>query len=210
MCIDIIAFKFWTIASRHSKFISQWFQLPCLLSILFLLVFIPSGHELFGESLASLAARSHLDRSVLGNTGSDPEAPILIDQQNLKELSQKGWIAGSGVSSTPLRKEKESRSSKTERNKWRNRHRTLVRKIRKHREKIRKVTRKIELLDDKIPTAGSWKAMAHLEEQMRVQRELLGALQLEDVALMTEYSGMIREARKEGAQPGWFRDLPQP
>jgi len=211
MCIDIFVFKFRPVPcnslNRPSR---QGLPLPQLLILLFFLSLIPSGHKLSSESLASLAAHSHLDRSVLGDTRDDPDAAILIDQQMLMELSKKGRIAGTGVSSVPLPKEKKFPSSEAGRNKWRKKHRNLVRKIRKHREKIKKITKKIEFLDDRTSTAGSWKAIAHLEEQIRVQKELLAELQLEDATLMTEYSGMIREARKEGAQPGWFRDLPQP
>jgi len=211
MCIDIFVIKFRPIPlDSPNKPVSQRFQLPHLLSLFFLLSLIPSGHKLSGESLASLAAHSHLDRSVLANTRDDPNAAILIDQKMLMELSKKGRIAGTGVSSAPLPEEKESPPSEAGRNKWRNKHRTLVRKIRKHRGKIEKIKKKIRLLDDKYSTAGSWKTIAHLEEQIRIQKEALGILQLEDATMMTEFSGMIRDARKEGAQPGWFRDLPQP
>jgi len=211
MCIDIFVIKFRPIPlDSPNKPARQRFQLPHILSLCFLLSLIPSGHKLSGESLASLAARSHLDRSVLANTRDDPNAAILIDQKMLMELSKKGRIAGTGVSSASLPKEEESPSSEAGRNKWRNKHRTLVRKIRKHRGKIEKIKKKIRLLDDKYSTAGSWKTIAHLEEQIRVQKEALGVLQLEDATMMTEFSGMIRDARKEGAQPGWFRDLPQP
>ena len=158
------------------------------------------------ESLASLAARTHLDRKGLSATQNGD--PIVIDQAALTRLASQGRIAAVGAD-TPHRKTPKPPSASLRRS-WRQRYSAAAAKILKIQEKIRSIQQKIRSLQARAEKGRSGKTSFRIDDEIEVQRSRIQELQAQEQILGHALNHVIRQARKDGAQPGWFRDLPHP
>lgn len=158
------------------------------------------------EGLSSLAARTHLDKTAIPELGQGDR--IIINRNTLAHLASHGRIAAVAKQGSAAESREPSTTGK--RRAWRKRYSAAVSKILKVDEKIRSIHQKIRSLEDRAARSRSGKAQFHIEDQIDVQRSRIEELKRQRHDLENALNHVVREARREGAQPGWFRDLPHP
>lgn len=177
-----------------------------LLVLLLLLGFAHTTSPLKAESLASFAARTHLDKETL-KTHQKGEK-IVIDQNILSHLASRGRIAGVAkpkAESAPIASPKPGL-----RQAWRSQYSKAAAKILKVDEKVRSVREKIKALEARIAASRSAQTRFRLGTEIEVQQSRVESLLRERERLRNGLNHVVRLARKDGAQPGWFRDLAHP
>jgi len=164
------------------------------------------------HSLAQAAARIKL-RSTPGPAGS---GGVVINNENLKSYAEKGKLttatgqpAGSTTGVTPRgRSGPRKMSDEAKKAYWRN---AYIRQ----KQLVESIKRRIEELDREIP--GLWRDFyawddpayrdgvikPKIDKKLKEQEELKKRLPQEEKAL----SQVLEDARRDGALPGWFRDL---
>jgi len=158
--------------------------------------------------LAEAAARIELDRTV----AESEDGQIVISDDNLKALAAGGklttgqtgaWTggreAGAGDDSDAARLD-------NRRSYWRERHHRQLDKVRALEDKLAVLDQRVEQLKEACFSTGrlsrrSETARASLEKARQEREALAERLEGE----RAELDHIIREARLEGAQPGWFR-----
>jgi hypothetical protein len=155
--------------------------------------------------LAEYADRHGLDRSVLAR----PDGSLVITNETVEMIGDRGTIttcrpsqaAGSRAVTRGIRTP--SAPDPKRRTYWRN-------KVSAQRERVAQVTRELEFLKAKIDAledaafAGGRNATrlwARVEEAKARRKTIETLLSRERAKLDT----IVRQARQEGAQPGWFR-----
>lgn len=166
----------------------------------------------------SLAAAARAARK--RRAGTKPSGtPIVITNQNLKEYAAKGSLTyatgGAGAAATGGAEgdrgegaAEGEKSSEKKREFWRN-------KYKAQKELVEKMKKRIEELDREIPGLWtqfySWDDPAYrdgvikpkLDKDLQERKELAQKLPQEQAKL----DEILEQARRDGALPGWFRDL---
>jgi septal ring factor EnvC (AmiA/AmiB activator) len=158
--------------------------------------------------LAHLAARIELDRSAVGTDSGQ----IVISDHNLQTLAARGRLtavptaAWSGPVGTSKNADKSSAQLADQERKWRGRYRRQLAKVRTLETRLATLDRRLKALEDAATSVArslrQWAAARAKLESARSDRAAL-AERLDDER--AELERIIREARREGAQPGWFR-----
>ena len=157
---------------------------------------------------------------VLPPANAGPEtanSPVVIDNESVARIAGETTFAaiasvdvnGGPESSDEMANEPTFDQSKT-REKWGKRHRREVKTIRSLQNQISKAMTDLAALKDRFFHASSEKQRIRIEPRLKAQKQKLSKLRDQLSTAKISFSQMIREARKEGAQPGWFRDLPRP
>jgi hypothetical protein len=146
-------------------------------------------------TLADYARRNSLKTSGM----ADATGRVIISTANLTEVANGGTITIGGTpSSGKNRHPTPSTPSATERARWRAAHG-------KQRQVIAGLERRRSLLSIEIAHLGDQsltiKTMARLQRAEAKMRQLEGEISAERAAL----ARIVRDARRHGAEPGWFR-----
>jgi len=168
----------------------------------------PSTTDVHAGRLAHVAANIELDRSAAGVEGGQ----IVITDHNLEAVAARGRLTAAPTaawcSSTGTTKQTRDSSTKLadRRRMWRGRYRRQQVKVKAVEARLAALDRRLEALEDAAMSIGGslrqWAtARARLESARHERVELAERLGGE----RTELERIIREARREGAQPGWFR-----
>jgi hypothetical protein len=178
----------------------------------------PTPRPAGGQSLTDVAK----DKKLKGDTASASGGSIVITNENLSDYASKG-----GLTTTEPGKNPATRGAHADPNARTIDSETVEINKRKHRwqqkymlqlERIAAIKRQIEQLDLEIPAL--WNEFYARDDPMyrdgvikpRLDRSLerreeLGALLLEEEPKL----GQIKEeARRDGAEPGWWRDVKAP
>lgn len=166
------------------------------------------------KSLAEIASKIRLKRPT-PRTGEESGA-VTITDENLVDLAQDRQLTQVSDSSAPGDAEAapegvdtgEGEAQEKKREYWRNR-------FRAQKKAIADLERRIEQLDEEIPRLWNqfyaWDDPAYrdsvikpeLDRKLQERQELVQRLPKERAKL----DEIFREARRDGAQPGWFRNL---
>ena len=166
----------------------------------------------FADDLKSIAGSRKL---VLPPANSTPvDATGVIDNAALARIA--AGVRFSAVASVPEANETPSREPGADRNlaqvkeRWRKRHRKAVEAIHRLQDRIRREEAVLETLKDGHFHATSEKQRIGLDPKIDAGEQAIADLNSRLVAARAVFSRTIRQARLEGATPGWFRDLPRP
>ncbi len=77
-------------------------------------------------------------------------------------------------------------------------------------EQIRRVQQRIVVLRHRLDTSRKAIEQFRIEDEISARKSDIEALRKQRQKLMGEFDHVVREARREGARPGWFRELPHP
>lgn len=179
----------------------------------------PTPRPAGGQSLAD-AAR---DKKLKGDTGGAPGGSIVISNENLDDYASRGGLTeakpgtqrkvGRGVHSGPGVKVVDAKTAQTEERMhyWQQRYRQQL-------ERIAAIKRQIETLDREIPRLWSdfyaWDDPAYrdsvIKPKLDVSLQRREALETQLRAEEPKLEDIKEEARKDGAEPGWFRAVKEP
>lgn len=146
-------------------------------------------------SLAAYAERTTLDRSVLG----DGTGRLILTNESVAGIATGGSITLGTVTPAGAEKSKASNAANdSERSRWQAAHRKQQRVIavlERHRAKL-------EIEIDQIDNQGlTAKIMARLD----LLEAKLQQLDRDVAAERAKLARIVRDARRRGAEPGWFR-----
>jgi hypothetical protein len=154
------------------------------------------------RSLAQLAARVELDRSTLGDGGG----PIVISNDNLGDLAAAGRLTTAPVVESTPAPAAQTRSPRDEaalRERWRTAYR-------RQQEQVITLEEQLARLD--LDLAAALEAersrppgRARRPDRTPVLRQSREALAARLERERSELRRIVREARADGAKPGWFR-----
>lgn len=146
-------------------------------------------------TLAAYAQKITLDRSLLG----DESGRVILTNEEVAEIGACAAITlGSVVTPSDHHSKKSGSGGSAERTRWRAAHR-------KQQKVIADLERQLSLLGVEID---------HLEKQQRTPKILARLdraeakrrhLELETSRAREELARIVRDARRQGAEPGWFR-----
>ena len=154
------------------------------------------------RSLAQLAARVELDRSALG--GAD--TAVVISNHNLSDLAATGRLTtaeGCAETVAPATNSPSPREEAARRDRWRTLHR-------RQRERIFALEEQLARLDLDLAAALETErsrppGRARRPDRTPALRQRREALAARLERERSELRRIVREARVEGAEPGWFR-----
>lgn len=146
-------------------------------------------------TLAAYASRTSLDRrAVDGETGR-----VIITSENLAELAEGGAMTvGAPTKGPPVPIGQRGGAEAGERGRWRGRYM-------KQSEVIAKLKRRRAGIEAEIDRINRESLSAQNLARLDRAREKLRLLDQEIRRERTELAKIVREARRHGAQPGWFR-----
>jgi len=162
------------------------------------------------DSLARIAADIRLDRTMLPE---EKDSRLVIDQKTLEKIAKTGRIAATAQPAsgqTAAVSTGKGNPGNTVRNRWRRRYATAAKKILRVDEQIRRMQQRIAKLRRRLDTSRKVKDQFRIEDEISARESDIAALRKQRQKLMGELDHVVREARHEGAQPGWFRELPHP
>jgi len=153
------------------------------------------------SSLARLAGRLELDRSALGGEGA-----VVITNDNLADLAAAGRLsttAGVKASPPPPAATPSPRDQAALRERWRTAYR-------RQRERVFALEEQLVRLDLEVAAAAEADrsrppGSARRPDRAPVLRQRREALAARVDRERSELRRIVREARADGAQPGWFR-----
>ena len=152
------------------------------------------------RSLSDAAARITLDRSLVG--GSD--ATVLVSNENLGHLAAHGrlttWTSGSNQNRREPESSPVTSPRASTRSQWRKRYGRQARLIQKIEDEVAALVIQVDRLD---LNDNDGRRQARLERA----REQLAATRRRLTVEERRLHRIVQDARKDGAQPGWFRDL---
>lgn len=132
-------------------------------------------------------------------TGSDTDGRVVISDTNISELASRGSVSiggktpfdrtGPGPRKTP---------SRSERDRWRKKVLDQKKAIVELEKKRLRIEAQIDLIEDGRLTVRALARIQSAEIDLRAVEE-------EVRAEKAELGRLIREARRHGAEPGWFR-----
>jgi len=136
-----------------------------------------------------------------------------ISNQTIKELSKAGRIAAVGRTTEAEPDETittDAAASGKRREYWRRQYQSRVARIRKTKNRLREAEARQDALQRQGVRPMTQAERARYETNLSDHRSQISSLEHELEDALELYHSTIRQARQEGAQPGWFRDLPQP
>jgi hypothetical protein len=151
----------------------------------------------------------YADRATLERDGTTPpEGAVVITNETVGRLGEGGHLTICTPDPRPTAGSSWSGSTATPvptavRNRWRRRVEAQNQRIVEAERELARIDARIEALEDAAFDGGSraYRLWARLDEARARRRIAEVALRRE----RTKLSSIMRDARKEGAQPGWFR-----
>lgn len=132
-------------------------------------------------------------------TAADGAGPLVISNSNLADYADRGTVTLGELPTSAPRHRKENSSSRTAgRERWRSRVMAQRRKIADLDRKRMRIEAQIELIENGRLTV---RALARIQ-QAEIE---LHAVARDIANEKKELGRLIREARRRGAEPGWFR-----
>jgi len=141
-----------------------------------------------------------------------PAGTTVIDNNTVLRLAKKGRIAAVADRQSPesdLKKPTSSAGSSSKK-KWRAEHRRFVSAIHKFQQKLTKAETEFGALEAQLFALRKEIQRIRLRPRLDAKKQQIAQLKKNLRHARDGFSRMIREARRVGAQPGWFRDLPRP
>jgi hypothetical protein len=175
----------------------------------------PIGPMVYGgtQRLGDIAWQIKLDRSAIEDEDEDEdedgEATIVLTNESIKQLGgQRMLTSGSGSSTTTAPVDPEQLSQRAAqrekvRKHWRKLYDAQLERVRKVEGELAIIDVKIASLADRTGGSGSKEvtARARLAEARQKRRTIAERLRREQDRLQS----IISQARRQGAEPGWFR-----
>lgn len=153
------------------------------------------------RSLAQLAGRLELDRSALGGEGA-----VVITNDNLAGLAAAGRLsttAGVGASTPPATATPSPREDASLRKRWRTAYRRQRERVFALEEQLARLDLEVAAAEEADRSRPPGRARRpDRAPALRQRREALAARLDRE---RSELRRIVREARADGAQPGWFR-----
>ena len=132
-------------------------------------------------------------------TAADEGGPLVISNSNLADWAERGAVTlGEVRMSVPGDRTENSSAVAAERERWRSRVKARRREIARLDHKRMRIEARIELIENGRLTV---KALARIQQA----ESELEAVAREIADEKKELGRLIREARRRGAEPGWFR-----
>ncbi len=141
-----------------------------------------------------------------------PAGSTVIDNLTVLRLAKKGRIAAisgnrkTAADSPILSAEVDPRIKK----KWRSEYRKSVAAIQRLKQKLRDSEAQYQGLQAQFFNLRKENQRLRLQPRLDAKAHQVEQLRRNLQCAMNGFSRTIQEARKVGAQPGWFRDLPKP
>ena len=152
------------------------------------------------RTLAAVAGKISLDRGHLASEGES----LVISDHNLGELASQGRLTVAGATAaeprTPLEPAADRREVEKEREHWRGLYRKQVESIAKLEERRQLLLVDVDQLEGRRQTPSTVLRLEKTEKRL----ELLEHRIAEE---RTQLDRIVDQARRHGAQPGWFRGL---
>jgi len=141
-----------------------------------------------------------------------PAGTAIIDNATVLKLAKKGRIAAIAdpQQSVPDSKSPTSGSGPSDKKYWRTEHRRAVSGIHKLQQQLIKAEGEHEALESQLFALRKEIQRIRLRTRLDAKAQQIAQLKKNLRHARDSFSRVIREARLEGAQPGWFRDLPRP
>ncbi len=141
-----------------------------------------------------------------------PAGATVIDNKTVLRLAKKGRIAAIADRQQPATDSKNPTSSggASSKKHWRAEHRRSVSSIHKLQQQLTKAEAEHEALESQLFALRKEIQRIRLRPRLDAKARQIEQLKKNLRHARDSFSRMIREARLEGAQPGWFRDLPRP
>ena len=141
-----------------------------------------------------------------------PVGKIVINNKTVLEMAKKGRFAAVTNHKTPTAEPPNPKSSSeaAKKKKWRSEHRRAVKAVHDMRLRLSQAENEHEALKSRFFSASKESQRIRLRPQLDSKAFQVSQLKQELKGSLDMFSRTIREARLEGAQPGWFRDLPRP
>lgn len=167
------------------------------------------------KKLGDVCPRLHIPGTE--NKPGAADEPIIIDNRMVRLLAEKGRFAAiaapaaveESVETSADTLNKAKKPSKT-RDRWRSEHRREVAAIRKLALRLAVAREDLRGLQDQYYGAHSEAQRIRIEPRLNRKKLEIKDLEYSLQKQRASFSRLIREARQDGAQPGWFRDLPRP
>ncbi len=143
-----------------------------------------------------------------------PAGSTLIDNNMVLRLAKKGRIAAIAdrrpSASDSQKPTSNAGSSSSVKKQWRAEHRRSVSAIHKLQQQLEKAESEHQALEAQIFALRKEIQRIRLRPRLDAKAQQIAQLKRNLRHALASFSRMIREARFDGAQPGWFRDLPRP
>jgi septal ring factor EnvC (AmiA/AmiB activator) len=148
----------------------------------------------------------------LAPINGSPAGEIIIDNATVTRLATTGHIAAitnnlTGNIDPPRSPPTPDNTTKKH---WRREHRRCVTAIHEIKRQIAKVESEKTTLRDQFFSLRNEKQRIRLQTAIDAKIRQIDQLKDRLKRAVSGFSRTIRQARKAGARPGWFRDLPRP
>lgn len=144
-------------------------------------------------SLAEYARGMKLKRDA-----TDDSDRITIDNANVQAIGRDRALVLGVAAAPPVATPRTARDEAAARSRWRSRHDA-------QRRRIAEVERKIEVVDRDIDVLNRQRLTPRVMVRLDAAKAKLADLERQLDRRRAELGRIIREARQEGAEPGWFR-----
>jgi len=172
------------------------------------------GLFLVATSAAHAGDPSSLTRACprLNPIDGAPAGETVIDNKTVTRLANEGRIAAITTNQTtkctPPRPQGDPDAGS--KNYWRKEHHRCVLKIQGIRQQIARTVSERTALRERFFSLRKESQRIRLQIALDAKTRQIDELKDTLKRAWSEFSSTIRRARKAGAQPGWFRDLPRP
>ncbi len=141
-----------------------------------------------------------------------PAGTTIIDNATVLRLAKKGRIAAIAdrQQSVPDSINPTSGGGFSDKKRWRAEHRRAVSDIHKLQQQLIKAEGEHEALESHLFALRKEIQRIRLRPRLHAKAQQIAQLKKNLRHARDSFSRVIREARLDGAQPGWFRDLPRP
>lgn len=188
------------------------FRFAFLLSVFCSVCLFPQ--TLWSSEDSPLVAASQGLSADIQTRESQPRTTLTINNDTLKEMADRGRIAAvAGATETPPTTGADARTHSERhprREYWRKKHAAAVTAIRKVKDKIADAEENLEALQAVGAQAMTLSQRIRHDGRMEAQRRTIDALRHDLSSANQLFDSAMRQARHEGAIPGWFRGLPRP